>query len=144
MNRLSQVLATLVVALLASAARAQTFDLSWYTIDGGGGMHATGGNFELSGTIGQPDAGAVMTGGGFVLVGGFWSGGIAGAPCNGFAPCDTNCDGSVNGFDVDSFVGLLTGAGTACAPCSGDVNDDGSVNGFDVEPFVDALTGTGC
>ena len=33
------------------------FDLSWYTIDAGGGSRSTGGDFELSGTMGQPDAG---------------------------------------------------------------------------------------
>ncbi|MCG3126601.1 MAG: hypothetical protein CHACPFDD_01452 [Phycisphaerae bacterium] len=59
-------------------------------------------------------------------------------------PCDTNCDGSINGFDVDSFVGLLSGSGTPCAPCAGDANGDGSVNGFDVDPFVNALSGGGC
>ncbi|MCG3127110.1 MAG: hypothetical protein CHACPFDD_01968 [Phycisphaerae bacterium] len=59
-------------------------------------------------------------------------------------PCDTNCDGSVNGFDVDSFTGLLTGSGTPCSSCAGDVNGDGSVNGFDVDGFVAALTGGSC
>ena len=34
------------------------FDLSWFTIDGGGGI-STGGDFSLSGTIGQPDAGVL-------------------------------------------------------------------------------------
>ena len=48
------------------------FDLSWSTIDGGGGT-SRGGNFTLSGTIGQPDAGT-MSGGDFKLEGGFWSG----------------------------------------------------------------------
>lgn len=47
------------------------FDLSWSTIDGGGGT-SSGGQFQLSGTIGQPDAGA-LTGGNFKLEGGFWS-----------------------------------------------------------------------
>ncbi|MCG3126695.1 MAG: hypothetical protein CHACPFDD_01547 [Phycisphaerae bacterium] len=60
------------------------------------------------------------------------------ATCN---PCDTNCDGSVNGFDVDPLVAQLTGSGSGCSPCAGDVNGDGSVNGFDVEPFVQGLTG---
>jgi len=46
------------------------FDLSWFTIDGGGGI-STGGDFSLSGTIGQPDAG-VLSGGDFTLNGGFW------------------------------------------------------------------------
>ncbi|MCG3129199.1 MAG: Serine/threonine-protein kinase PknD [Phycisphaerae bacterium] len=58
--------------------------------------------------------------------------------------CDANCDGSVNGFDVDPFVDLLTGGGTPCSPCAGDVNGDGSVNGFDIDGLVNALTGGGC
>src|SRR3990170_6278085 len=49
------------------------FELSWSTVDGGGGT-STGGGYELSGTIGQPDASSFampMTGGSFELVGGF-------------------------------------------------------------------------
>ena len=37
------------------------YDLSWSTIDGGGGM-STGGGYTLSGTIGQPDAGILLNG----------------------------------------------------------------------------------
>ncbi|MCG3125715.1 MAG: hypothetical protein CHACPFDD_00541 [Phycisphaerae bacterium] len=54
---------------------------------------------------------------------------------------DVNCDGSINGFDIDPLVELLTGGGTPCTPCAGDVNGDGSINGFDIEPFVERLTG---
>ena len=50
-------------------AQAQ-FSIDWSTIDGGGGT-STGGVYTVSGTIGQPDAGA-MSGGPFTLVGGFW------------------------------------------------------------------------
>ena len=50
--------------------RAQNYDLSWFTIDGGGGL-SSGGAYSLSGTIGQPDAGH-MSGNGFSLDGGFW------------------------------------------------------------------------
>ena len=46
------------------------FDLSWSSIDGGGGT-STGGVYAVSGTIGQPDAGT-LTGGSYELVGGFW------------------------------------------------------------------------
>jgi hypothetical protein len=62
----------LLAGLLTSAAisHAQPFDISWYTIDGGGGS-SSGGTFSLSGTIGQPDAGH-MSGGNFTLDGGFW------------------------------------------------------------------------
>ena len=50
------------------------YDLSWWTVDGGGQMYSIGGGYELGGTIGQPDAG-VLTGGGYTLGGGFWRGG---------------------------------------------------------------------
>jgi hypothetical protein len=68
-------LGALILAALTTFARAQSggrFDLSWSTIDGGGGT-SSGGQFQLSGTIGQPDAGT-LTGGTFKLEGGFWSG----------------------------------------------------------------------
>jgi hypothetical protein len=54
-----------------SAPSANTFDLTWNTIDGGGIMFATGGAYSLGGTIGQPDAGT-MSGGSYTLNGGFW------------------------------------------------------------------------
>lgn len=64
------------VLLGVSATFAQTgggFDLTWNTMDGGGGTSA-GGNFSLTGTSGQPDAGVLMSGGSYALVGGFWGG----------------------------------------------------------------------
>jgi len=51
------------------------YDLSWNTVDGGGGT-SSGGSYELSGTIGQPDARA-LSGGGYTLLGGFWGGLLA-------------------------------------------------------------------
>jgi hypothetical protein len=48
------------------------YDLSWWTIDGGGITFATGGTFDLGGTVGQPDASNALTGGAFSLTGGFW------------------------------------------------------------------------
>jgi hypothetical protein len=50
------------------------YDLSWSTIDGGGGTWSTGGSYALGGTIGQPDAGT-LAGGSYTLEGGFWPGG---------------------------------------------------------------------
>ncbi len=52
-------------------AFAQSYSLDWFTLDGGGGT-STGGVFAMSGSIGQPEAGA-MSGGAFSLTGGFWS-----------------------------------------------------------------------
>ena len=54
-----------------AAALAQSFSIDWHTIDGGGGT-STGGVYSVSGTIGQPDVGA-MSGGNFSVSGGFWS-----------------------------------------------------------------------
>lgn len=58
------------LAGFASTARAQTFSIPSYSIDGGGGT-STGGSFALHGSIGQPDAGP-MNGGAYTLQGGFW------------------------------------------------------------------------
>lgn len=54
-------------------------------------------------------------------------------------PCDTNCDGSLNGFNAQPFRELLAGGAGPCAPCAGDVNQDGSINGLDIAGFVDCL-----
>ena len=63
---------TLVIAFIfvTCAVHAQNFAIDWFTIDGGGGT-STGGVYSISGTIGQPDAGPVLTGGNYSLVGGF-------------------------------------------------------------------------
>jgi hypothetical protein len=49
------------------------YDLSWWTAGGGGYTFSTSGNYSLGGTVGQPDAG-LLTGLGYTLAGGFWSG----------------------------------------------------------------------
>jgi len=72
-------LIAIILILLVSAAisRAQTgggYDLTWNTIDGGGGR-SSGGAYELSGTLGQPDAGQI-SGDAYTLGGGFWGGGV--------------------------------------------------------------------
>ena len=64
-------LAALAALISGIRVQAQNFSIDWFTIDGGGGS-STGGGYALNGTIGQPDAG-VMSGGPYVLTGGFWS-----------------------------------------------------------------------
>ena len=63
---------TLLLGLLLPVAGFAQFSIDWFTIDGGGGS-STNGNFFLSGTMGQPDAGPVMTNGQFSVTGGFWA-----------------------------------------------------------------------
>ncbi len=74
--RQTAILLLAMAALLAdSVVFAQTgggYDLTWNTVDGGGGTSA-GGGYTLAGTMGQPDAGALV-GGGYTLSGGFWAG----------------------------------------------------------------------
>ena len=62
-------LALLMPIVLALANNG--YDLSWWTVDGGGGS-STAGSYTLSGTAGQPDP-SVLAGGSYTLTGGFWS-----------------------------------------------------------------------
>jgi len=59
-------------ALFAWNAAAQNYSIDWYKVAGGGGT-STGGTYQVTGTIGQPDASGAMTGGSYSLTGGFWS-----------------------------------------------------------------------
>jgi hypothetical protein len=62
----------LLVSVLRLPAFAQSYSIDWYKIAGGGGT-STGGTYQVSGTIGQPDASSAMSGGRYSLTGGFWS-----------------------------------------------------------------------
>ena len=84
----------LIFALAITAAIAMsdaTYDLSWWTVNAGGGTTASG-KYSLSGTAGQYDAG-VLSGGKYDLGGGYWATGgekyafvpiLFSAYCNGF------------------------------------------------------------
>ncbi len=81
---ISALLVTVALLLAVGGAvyaQAGGYDLSWWTVDGGGGQ-SSGGAFTLAGTIGQPDAGS-MSGGGYTLAGGFWHAGAAGGTSPG-------------------------------------------------------------
>ena len=92
------------------------YQIVWSTIDGGGGTSA-GGQYKLTGTIGQPDA-AYSEGGNYELFGGFWPGGplcfVNFADFADFAqywlqngtslPADLDGNGAVNFGDLKLFV----------------------------------------
>lgn len=58
--------------LIPAIGFAQQYSIGWYKVAGGGGT-STGGTYQVSGTIGQHDAGGAMSGGSYSLTGGFWS-----------------------------------------------------------------------
>jgi hypothetical protein len=79
-----KLLASLLVLLVAtgmtaaqsgrtSTAPEAEYDLSWWTVDGGGGKLSNG-TYSLSGTVGQADAGAALENNSYTLVGGYWYG----------------------------------------------------------------------
>jgi hypothetical protein len=71
--------ATLLICLLIAVPVLGDYDLSWRTVDGGGGM-SSGGQYILVGTIGQPDVGYMSRAPhqrprrDYEVLGGFWSG----------------------------------------------------------------------
>jgi hypothetical protein len=67
------ILLTVAFYLVAAlGVHAQSYSIDWHKIAGGGGT-STNGEFAVTGTIGQPESGGAMTGGGYSLTGGFWS-----------------------------------------------------------------------
>ena len=91
------------------------YEISWYTIDGGGGT-SRGGDYVLTGTIGQPDA-DWSSAADYELSGGFWPGG----------PLCFVDFASFALFADYWLVGDLTG----------DLNNDADVDFGDVQWFAD-------
>jgi len=54
------------------SALAQSYSIDWFKIAGGGGT-STNGQYLLSGSVGQHDAGGPMTNGPYSISGGFWA-----------------------------------------------------------------------
>jgi hypothetical protein len=75
-NKIKVILLILAFSMVlsTSALAAGDYQMSWWTIDNGGGtLQSSGGQYELSGTIGQWDAGASTSEGDYTLNGGFWA-----------------------------------------------------------------------
>lgn len=136
MNRATSipVLASMMLLVLSVVVTvADDFSIDWNTIDGGGDMWSVGGDFELGGSIGQPDAG-VMSGGTFAVTGGFWF---------GIVPGDSDHDGDVDLDDFADFEACLLGPdgglGSGCGCFDFDASGDVSLKDF--AAFEVAFTG---
>jgi hypothetical protein len=131
---------TVEITLLLFAATgtlAADFSIDWWTVDGGGEMFTTGGDFELSGTIGQPDGNpVVMAGGDFELTGGFWPG------VGQFCFADLDGDGEIGLGDLAT---LLANYGTTSGMAyeDGDLDGDEDVDLADLAALL-AVYGTTC
>src|SRR5207248_6627114 len=115
-------LAAAALLIPAATAHAQ-YAITWSTIDGGGGSSAAGA-YAISGTIGQPDAGA-MSAPGAAIAGGFWP--------SGQSACrvDFNGDGAVNVQDYLAFLAAFASADPRC-----DFDGHNQVNVYDFLAFL--------
>ena len=114
----------LTILLLLSVALRQTigqYEITWSTIDGGGGQ-SNGGQYVLTGTIGQPDA-AYSAGAQYELLGGFWPGGPF-------------CFVDFKDFARFAEHWLASGSGLA-----GDLDGDGDVDPEDLRRLADNWLG---
>ena len=74
-NTTKTILLIILLSLLftTTALAAESYQISWWTVDNGGGTsQSAGGQYVLSGTIGQPDAGTAE-GDGYTHNSGFWA-----------------------------------------------------------------------
>lgn len=113
--RISLLAAFVIIA--AAADVSADYQVVWSTIDGGGGT-STGGQYSLTGTIGQADA-AYSEGGRYEVLGGFWPGGPL-------------CIVDFEQFSIFAEYWLETGSGLPA-----DLNGNEIVNLDDLKLFVD-------
>ncbi len=119
-----------LAAFAATESGSGDLSLDWWSVDGGGVMRSTGGDFELSGTIGQPDAGPPLTSPTLVLTGGFWFQTPAG---------DCNTTGYVDLVDYAELEACLAGPATTAPPGCVCFDVDQS-NTVDLRDFADVQT----
>lgn len=81
----------LIIALLLlstwaiQAGSGGSYEIDWFTMDGGGTISVVTGSYKLNGTIGQPDT-ASSAGGPYSLDAGFW---VMGSATKTFLPIIT-------------------------------------------------------
>jgi hypothetical protein len=121
---------TALAATSALSAHAQPYEITSSTIDGGGGT-ISGTIFDLTGSIGQADAGGALVGSTYTLVGGF-------IPTRNATPprlcADQNGDGQVTPTDFSAWIGNYNTNNLVA-----DVNQDGAVTPTDFSAWIGAF-----
>jgi hypothetical protein len=133
-SRLVALAVGLVLAGVSSAARAQSggvYDLSWSSLQGGGG-ESSGGVYVVSGEVGPGAAGTVMAGP-YALSSGFWS-----VPPGQTCAADLNSDGALT---INDFLLYLQFFGTADPRA--DFDHSGAINLQDFLGYLQAYA-AGC
>jgi hypothetical protein len=133
-----------LLLLAASAAHAQQYSIEWYKIAGGGGA-STGATYQVTGTVGQPDAGSAMSGGQYSVTGGFWSlvavVQTAGAPTLTITRSGNSVTVSwplaANGFGLQQNNNVANPAGWSAY--GGTVSTNNSVNSITLTPPTGTL-----
>lgn len=137
-NVLCDCVLAVAMALIISmpeSVLAQDYDLDWFTVDGGGITWTAGGDFEMGGTIGQPDANqAPIAGGEYELTGGFWV-----VPLSGCL-ADLNSDGSVDAADywhIHDGLGYCAPQQTYQDHIRADLDHDGCITFVDYQMWLE-------
>lgn len=138
-------LLAIVLLCLTTAAQVDStdgaYDLSWHTIDGGGGT-STGAAYQLAGTIGQPDAGS-MSGGSFELLGGFWRGDAAPVPTCPADIAPQGGDGLVNVSDLLAVINAWGDCPAPPSPCPADFVPPGGNGVVNVSELLGVINNWG-
>lgn len=113
-HRAARALGIALCAICAGVdAAAQTYEITWHTVDGGGATALSGATYVLGGTAGQPDAGGPLAGDSYGLSGGFWHG--AAGPDIDLAVTITDVPDPVSGLNLLTYTFHIANAGPADA-----------------------------
>lgn len=128
-NAINSIVWVILLVLSGSTRAESPREITWWAISGGG-MSSTGGDYILTGAIGQP-LGESVNGGVYTLVVGFWDRIVGGVPV---ALCgDVNMDTQVNTVDVVQVLRRAVGLVrfTPQQERNADTNNDGSIDVVD-------------
>jgi hypothetical protein len=120
-----------------TATSPAAYQMTWYSINGGGAINASSTNYQMGLSVGQSVAGAA-SGTNYDMGIGFWYGAAAGGGCPIVVSGDVNLSSTVTSSDIIVVVNFVFKGGSAPLPCTanGDVNCSGTVTSADIITLV--------